>query len=144
MTQQQDTDPSAFDCVLGNILGFMLPFFLLAAGGNPDLARAAIKELIDAYQASTPEQLDLVGRIIGFSTAALDNLRLSMVPNLSDTKVLRYRCNAVTLSRSSDQALKILEALQAKQAQLERSPGPPSPLLPRLPLTPRPPPPLRH
>jgi hypothetical protein len=47
LTQQQDTDPSAFDCVLRNILGFMLPFFLLAAGGNPDLARAAIKELIN-------------------------------------------------------------------------------------------------
>jgi hypothetical protein len=94
-----DTDPSAFDCILGNILEFMLPFFLVSAGGDPGLARAAIKQLIDAYQASTPEQLDLVGRIIGFSTAALENLRLSMVPDLSATKVLRYRCNAVTDDR---------------------------------------------
>lgn len=99
---QPDTDPSAFDCVLGNILGFMLPFFLVSAAGNAGLARAAIKELIDAYQASSPAELDLVGRIIGFSIAAMDNLRLSMAPDLSDTKVLRYRCNAVTLSRSSD------------------------------------------
>jgi hypothetical protein len=121
---QPDTDPSIFDCILGNILGFMLPFFLVSAGGNTDLARAAIKELIDAYQASTPEQLDLVGRIIGFSTAALDNLRLSMAPDLSATKVLRYRCNAVTLSRSSDQALKILEAVQARKEQSQKIPRP--------------------
>jgi hypothetical protein len=47
-----------------------------------------------------------------------------MMPNLSDTKVLRYRCNAVTLSRSSDQALKILEALQARQAQTRKIPRP--------------------
>jgi hypothetical protein len=121
---QPDTDPSAFDCVLGNILGFMLPFFLVSAAGNAGLARAAIKELIDAYQASSPAELDLVGRIIGFSIAAMDNLRLSMAPDLSDTKVLRYRCNAVTLSRSSDQALKILEAVQARQEQSRKIPRP--------------------
>ena len=60
---QPGTDSSAADCVLANILGFMLPFFLVSAGGNADLARSAIKELIDAYQASTPLELDLVGRI---------------------------------------------------------------------------------
>jgi hypothetical protein len=134
---QPDTDPPTFDCILGNILGFMLPFFLVSAGGNTDLARAAIKELIDAYQASTPEQLDLVGRIIGFSTAALDNLRLSMAPDLSATKVLRYRCNAVTLSRSSDQALKILEAVQARKEQSQKSPAHPSLPLRCLPRGPR-------
>jgi hypothetical protein len=121
---QLGTDSSAADCVLANILGFMLPFFLVSAGGNADLARSAIKELIDAYQASTPLELDLVGRIIGFSTAALDNLRLSMTPELPDTKVLRYRSNAVTLSRASDQALKILEAVQARQAQNLKIPRP--------------------
>jgi hypothetical protein len=121
---QPDTDPSAFDCILGNIFGFMLPFFLVSAAGNADLARAAIKELIDAYQASSPAELDLVGRIIGFSIAAMDNLRLSMAPDLSATKILRYRSNAVTLSRSSDQALKILEAVQARQEQSRKIPRP--------------------
>jgi hypothetical protein len=43
----------------------------------------------------------------------MDNLRLSMKPGLSDSLVLRYRCNAVTLSRSADQARTMLEALQA-------------------------------
>jgi hypothetical protein len=133
---QPDTAPSAFDCILGNILEFMLPFFLVSAGGNTNLARAAIKELIDAYQASTPEQLDLVGRIIGFSTAAMDNLRLSMAPDLSATKVLRYRSNAVTLSRSSDQALKILEAAQARQEQSRKIPRPSVAAAPPLPMRP--------
>lgn len=118
-----DTDLAAFDCILGNILGFMLPF-LTSAAGNADLARAAIKELIDAYQASSATELDLVGRIIGFSVAAMDNLRLSMAPDLPPAKVLRYRSNAVTLSRSSDQALKILEAVQAKREQLSKIPRP--------------------
>jgi hypothetical protein len=58
-------------------------------------------------QLTTPTELDLVGRIIGFSVAAMDNLRLSMASDLSATKILRYRSNAVTLCRSSDQALKI-------------------------------------
>ena len=121
---QPGINPSAFDCILGNILGFMLPFFLVSAGGNTGQARAAIKELIDGYHASTPAELDLVGRIIGFSIAAMDNLRLSMAPDLSATKVLRYRCNAATLSRSSDQALKILEAVQARQEQSRKIPRP--------------------
>ena len=101
------------DCIRATILGFMLPFFLAGAGGNQQIATAAIRELINSYNASTPTELDLVGRIIGFSIAAMDNLRLSMTPGLSDTKLLRYRGNAATLSRSSDTSRKILDALQA-------------------------------
>jgi hypothetical protein len=107
------SEPTTADCLFGTIMGFLLPFFLAAAGGNPQIAKAAIKELIEAYNAATPTELDLVGRIIGFSTVAMDNLRLSMIPGLSDTKILRYRSNAATLSRSSDNARTMLEALQA-------------------------------
>ena len=115
---QIDHDVSAIDCLFETILGFMLPFFLVGAGGSPDIAGAAVRELIDAYGAGTSTELDLVGRIVGFSIAALDNLRLSMTTGMSDTKVLRYRCNAVTLSRASDQARTILEAVQAKPEQI--------------------------
>jgi hypothetical protein len=143
---QPDPDPSAFDCILGNIFGFMLPFFLASAAGNAGLARTAIKELIDAYQASSPAELDLVGRVIGFSIAAMDNLRLSMTPDLSATQVLRCRCNAVSLNRSSDQALKILEAVQAKREQSRKIPrpsvaaAPPPPVRPGTPIRPSSPP----
>ncbi len=112
------------DCVFDTILGFLLPFFLTGAAGNVDAAKAAVRQLIEAYNASTATELDLVGRIIGFSVAAMDNLRLSMTQGLSDTRILRYRCNAVTLSRASDQARKLLEATQAQRPTAQRTPRP--------------------
>jgi hypothetical protein len=112
MTQSNPIAPGT-DCIFATLLGFMLPFFLAGAGGDQAIATAAIRELIDAYNAGSATELDLVGRIIGFSTAAMDNLRLSMTPGMSDSKVLRYRSNAVTLCRSSDAARNLLDALQA-------------------------------
>ncbi|PPQ40838.1 hypothetical protein [Rhodopila globiformis] len=108
-----DTSTTTTDCLFDTILGFLLPFFLLGAHGDRALATAAIRDLIQAYHVSTVTELDLAGRIVGFSVVAMDNLRLSMRPDLSDSLVLRYRCNAVTLSRSADQAQAMLEALQA-------------------------------
>jgi hypothetical protein len=61
-----DHDVASIDCLFETILGFMLPFFfLVGAGGNADIARAAVRELIDAYNASTPTELDLVGGRFG-------------------------------------------------------------------------------
>ncbi|MDR3533298.1 MAG: hypothetical protein P4L90_22410 [Rhodopila sp.] len=108
------------DCLFSTILGFMLPFYLAGARGNPKVARDAILELIDAYDAATPAELDLVGRLIGFSAASMDNLRLSMRPDLSDTKVLQYRSNAVALGRLAEQCRKVLDAIQTKREKEER------------------------
>jgi hypothetical protein len=121
---QSDPNTPVTDCIIATIVGFMLPFFLAGAGGNQDVAKAAIRELLDAYNAGTPTELDLAGRIVGFSIVAMDNLRLSMAPDLSDTKVLRYRCNAVTLSRSSDTARKMLDALKAGREVKREVPRP--------------------
>jgi hypothetical protein len=107
------------DLIYQNILGFMLPFFLSSAGGNADLACKTIRALAKGYNVTTATELELVGRILGFSTVAMDNLRLSMNPEMSDTKVLRYRSNAVALSRAGEQCRKILEVMQAN-----REPGP--------------------
>ena len=109
---QPAPQPTTFDCILENILGFMLPFFLASAGGNADIARAAIRHMIEPFNPKTPTELELVGRILGFGIVSMDNLRLSMTLGMSDTKVLRYRSNAVSLSRAADQCRKILEALQ--------------------------------
>lgn len=118
MTQNK-TDPATRifpqDCIFQTILDFMLPFFLAGAGSDVDLARAAIFELLDAYNATTTQELDLAGRIIIFSTAAMDNLRLSMSDaDMSDAKKLRYRSSAVALSRSAEHCRKVLDALQAR------------------------------
>lgn len=117
---QQEFQPTAIDCIVENIFDFMLPFFLSSAGGDADLARAAIRELAEAYNPATATEIELVGRILGFSTVAMDNLRLSMKPDLSDTKVLRYRSNAVALSRAGEQCRKILEAIQANRQPAEK------------------------
>ncbi len=97
------------------ILGSLLPFFLAAAGGNADVAGTAILELVDAHDAATVQELDLVGRIIGFSSAAMDNLRLSAAPDLPDAKSLRYRANAVALNRAADRCQTMLDTLQARR-----------------------------
>jgi hypothetical protein len=52
----------------------------------------------------------------------MDNLRLSMNPDLSDTKVLRYRSNAVALSRAGEQCRKILTTMQANRTCLAQQP----------------------
>jgi hypothetical protein len=112
---QAEPETTTIDCIFENILGFMLPFFLSSAGGDADLARGAIRELAEAYNVATATELELVGRILGFSTVAMDNLRLSMNSEMSDTKVLRYRSNAVALSRAGEQCRKILDVMQANR-----------------------------
>src|SRR3954452_12786382 len=109
------SQPTTIDCIFEHILGFMLPFFLASTGGDRALARAVIIELAEAYNVAAAIELELVGRILGFSTVAMDNLQVSMNPDMSDSKVLRYRSNAVALSRSGEQCRKILETIQAKQ-----------------------------
>jgi len=105
------------DCLLATILGVLMPFHLAAAGADPSLARAAIIHLIDAYRSATAAELDLVGQSLGFSAAAMDNLRLSMRPGLSDRKVLQYRANAVALGRMAEQSRKALDVMQTKREQ---------------------------
>ncbi|WP_428486609.1 hypothetical protein [Rhodopila sp.] len=112
---QPEPDLSTVDVILQTILGFMLPFLLAGAGGNPDLAIATIMDLVNDYQAATPQELELVGRIISFSTLSMDNLRLSMTEGLADSKVLRYRSNAVALSRNAEQCRKVLQDIQGNR-----------------------------
>jgi hypothetical protein len=113
---QPATEVAPSDCIVQTIMDFVLPFFLAGAGGNADVAREAIFELLDSYNAVTMQELDLAGRIIIFSTTAMDNLRLSMTdPEMSDAKKLRYRSNAVALSRSAEQCRVIMDAMQVRR-----------------------------
>ena len=129
------TPADTMDRARNAICLLLMPFFLFGAGDDPQKARAAVADLIQAYNPTDTLQLDLAARIIGFSTAALDNLRLSMSsPTLSDTKILRYRSTAVSLSRSAEQCRTELrkmqdalpEAIPAAQPQPMR-PQPPIP-----------------
>jgi hypothetical protein len=126
---QAEPETTTIDCIFENILAFMLPFFLSSAGGDADLARDAIRELAEAYNVATATELELVGRILGFSTVAMDNLRLSMNPEMSDTKVLRYRSNAVALSRAGEQCRKILDVMQANRKPAHQPMTIPAPVI---------------
>ncbi len=96
----------------------LVPFFLVGAGDDPEKARAAVADLLRAYNPVNPQELDLAARIIGFSSAALDNLRLSMAgPDLSDSKILRYRSTAVSLSRSAEQCRVTLKKIQSERPE---------------------------
>jgi hypothetical protein len=119
-----DATISSAECTLETITAFMVPFFLAGAGGNSDIAKAAIREMIGGHNPETAAEMDLAGRIVAFSIVGMDNLRLSMTPDLSVTKVLRYRSNAITLMRSSDQARKILDAVREKREPTHKIPRP--------------------
>jgi hypothetical protein len=117
-TDLDTAQPTTMDCIFENILVFMLPFFLSSAGGDADLASDTIRELAEGYNVTTATELELAGRILGFSTVAMDNLRLSMDPEMADTKVLRYRSNAVALSRAAEQCRTILDVMQANRTAM--------------------------
>src|ERR1700744_2816555 len=98
---QPDQESPPLDCLYATICGFPIPFFLAGAGGNREAARAAILELINAYHPANVTELDLVGRIVGFSIVAMDNLRLSMEDGLFAAKALPLRPLPVDFSRRS-------------------------------------------
>jgi hypothetical protein len=110
------TQPETMDRAFEAICVLLMPFFLLGAEDDPEKARGAVADLLNAYDPANVQELDLVARIVGFSAAALDNLRLSITSlTLSDTKVLRYRSTAVSLSRSSEQCRTTLKKIQAER-----------------------------
>jgi hypothetical protein len=135
-----DPDPhiTPTECLFDLVFSFMLPIFLASAGGDIGLARQSIIDLLDAYQAATAAELELVARIISFSHAAIDSLRHAMRPDLPDNLALRFRANAVALNRSAEACRKALDVLQARRADAERRQAsqpvlPPHPTIPSRP-----------
>ncbi|HBK09153.1 MAG TPA: hypothetical protein DDZ81_25390 [Acetobacteraceae bacterium] len=104
----------------------LMPFALLASNDDPAKARATITAMIQAYNPADTIELGLIGRIVGFSLAAMENLRLSMAdPHMPDAKVLRCRASAASLSRSAEQCRAALNALRAAPKPEQRPPAPP-------------------
>jgi hypothetical protein len=141
-----ESQPDTIDCLFMTILNFLLPFYLAGAGGNAEIARIAIADLVEAYDAATVRELDLAGRLVGYSAAAMDSLRLSMRADLSDRKILQYRNNAVALGRLAEQSRLLLEAMQTRRQQAHAQhpmphprPAPVSPPKPSAPPHGRPP-----
>jgi hypothetical protein len=110
--------PETMDRAFEAICMLLMPFFLIGAGDDPEKARTAVADLLRGYDPASVQELDLAARIVGFSAAALDNLRLSIAgPDRPDTKILRFRANAVSLSRSAEQCRTTLKTIQAERPQ---------------------------
>jgi hypothetical protein len=113
-----DRAPEATDRAFEAICMLLMPFFLIGAGDDPEKARGAVADLLRTYDPANMQELDLAARVIGFSAAALDNLRLSMANTaLTDAKILRFRSTAVSLSRSAEQCRATLKKIQADRPE---------------------------
>jgi hypothetical protein len=132
--------PDTIECLFSTIIDFTLPFYLAGSDGDGRSAVGAVLDLIVSYDPATAAELDVVGRLVGFSAAATDSLRLSMQPDLPDTKILQYRTNTVALGRLAEQCRQVLEEMQTTRRIAAARPMPqprPAPVAP--PSPPRPP-----
>ena len=114
-----DTAYTEADCIFHTVAGYLMPFYLAGARGDTKLAQITIVSILRAYQAATPYELELAGRIIALNAAATDSLGRSMRPGLSDTMVLRYRNNALALTRTANKCQAELEAIQQPLSEPE-------------------------
>ncbi|HYZ23979.1 MAG TPA: hypothetical protein VE690_17665, partial [Rhodopila sp.] len=109
---------------LDRILAFLAPFFLTGADGNPQAARFAAAETLQAYAARNEQELRLAAQIIAFSLRALDALARAAEPGLDLKAILRLNSSAVTLHRAAMRCQKEFDRLHAQ-------PLPPDQLLPQ-------------
>ena len=121
MSSTANQPATTTDVIFQGILTFLLPFFLRPACGDARNAAMTILQLIEAFDAATARELDLAGQILILSTAAMDSLRRSAAPDLPDTKVLRYRASAASLTRAAARLQKTLDTLQ-KAHEPDRKP----------------------
>jgi hypothetical protein len=94
------------------VLSILTPFLMTGSITDPDLARRAAAETIAAYKAAAQDQLVTIAQIVAFALTALDNLRLSLPPDLSLSMKLKLRGNANALNRASQHAAATLESQQ--------------------------------
>jgi len=98
------------ETALGQVLAFLLPFFLKGAAGDADLAHATALQMLDSFAVTSSKDLLLAAQIIAFSLSALDTLGTAVaVTDLSPSARLRLRGNANALHRAGEQCRKALD-----------------------------------
>jgi hypothetical protein len=114
----------AMQAACNNLMGFVI----VAANDDPDKARSVIADMIRAYSPADTIELAIVSQIVGFSLASMDSLSRSIAdPDMPDTKILRYRASAASLSRSTEQRRAALNALRTAANPVERPAEPTKP-----------------
>jgi hypothetical protein len=101
------TVTSPDDSLLGAIAERLIPLFLTSTQSE-DQARAAALEAIEAYHPHSPADLANIARILAFSLAAIAAIGKAADPSLEPNLQLRYFGKANTLSRSADQAERVM------------------------------------
>ncbi len=114
------TFPTKPDALQQIILALLIPILNTT---DVDLARSAAQQAIDEYQAPTRHQLVTIAQIVGFALTALDNLRLSMQPDVSMSMKLKLRGSANALGKASHHATQILDKAHQQADWIE----PPNP-----------------
>ena len=118
----ETTEPPPSGLLMGFILSLLTPFLMTGSIADPDLARRAVQETIDAYKTTAADQLVSTAQIVAYALTALDNLRLSLPPELSVSKKLKLRANANALTRSSHRATATLDAQRLEAIAPEPEP----------------------
>ncbi len=94
------------DVLLEFILGFLTPLLMAGCTSDLGLARLAAIETLTAYHPRTPAELVNIAQIVAYGLTAMDNLRLSMAPDLPLSMKIRLRMGANALNRSAQQNTK--------------------------------------
>ena len=102
------------------VLSLLVPFLTTGSLTDPALARRAAEETIAAYKAAGQDQLVTIAQLVTFALTALDNLRLSMPPDLSLSMKLKLRGNANTLNRAAQHATATLDRQRRTVAPAQR------------------------
>ncbi|MDR3529974.1 MAG: hypothetical protein P4L90_05385 [Rhodopila sp.] len=119
MTDPAQDQPSGL--LMEFILGLLAPLLMAGSITDMHLARLAAQEAVAAYKARGQGELMTIGQILAFALTALDNLRLSMAPDLSLSMKLKLRGNANALNRAARDNSETLERARRETSPLEPS-----------------------
>jgi hypothetical protein len=100
---------------LDTIIGLLVPWFLIAAGGDVTAARRTAECILASYDVETEQEIRLAAEITSFGFGALEGLRDSMDPELKLNAVLRLRGSANTQHRSANQCQRTLDKLRKER-----------------------------
>ncbi len=115
-----DPNPTSMELALKTICLTLMAYVLPAADGDPAKASALIADMVHAYAPADLVEMDLAGRLVGFSLGAMDSMRLSIAdPDLPAAQILRHRTTAAGLSRSAE---KCRAALNARRSAAQPEP----------------------
>jgi hypothetical protein len=100
----------------------LVPFFADGRTCDEKAARIVAEGVLDDYKAATPEELQLSAQIIALGWASLACLSAAMVvKDKSLNEMLRLQDAAVALHRSSQKAIKALDARRKERAKNPRA-----------------------